>query len=125
METATWVIAGSSVLNLAVLAAYAWFTWGIWRETQTSALRTEELARQSRDAFRMQIVTSYLEETRQSLQPAKGSPITRELRAARARALARFLEEAFPDHWPDVEQVIVEVVEHMMEFYGDKQPPEA
>lgn len=28
METATWIIAAASMLNAAVLAIYAYFTWG-------------------------------------------------------------------------------------------------
>ncbi len=60
METATWVIAAAGMLNVIVLAVYAWFTLGMWRETQRSALRTEDLARQSRDALKLQTLVTIL-----------------------------------------------------------------
>lgn len=122
METATWIIAGASALNMLVLCTYAWFTWGIWRETRQTALRTEDLARQSRDAFRMQILAVYQEETRQFLQPAKGSAFTRELRSARTDALTQLIRDAFPDQWPDIEQIMVSIGERIVEFHeGQKQ----
>jgi hypothetical protein len=62
METATWVIAVTSMMNVVVLGVYACFTHGIWRETQKTALRTEDLARKSWETLKVQIVLSLVHE---------------------------------------------------------------
>lgn len=60
METATWVIAFSSLVNVMVLAVYAYFTWGIWKETQQGAQQTQSLVRQSRDAVKAPVMNFVL-----------------------------------------------------------------
>ncbi len=61
MENATWVIAAASLVNLLVLVAYAFFTWGIWRETQRSGERTEVLVREAIEGFKFRVLATYLD----------------------------------------------------------------
>jgi hypothetical protein len=98
----TWLMAGAGVINLIVLGAYAWFTWGIWSETQRSARRTEELAKQARDTFKLQVLGSYLQSRATAIafgQPPGSSE-------ARAQAELDLLEglfrETFPDRWKEI-----------------------
>lgn len=67
----SWIIAGASVVNVAVPIMYAVSTRGIRRETQRQAQETRrqaeltaELARQAASAFRLQVLTAYQEEIR-------------------------------------------------------------
>jgi hypothetical protein len=109
METATWVIAAASVVNLVVLGVYAWFTHGIWRETQQTALRTEDLARRSADAFRLQFLATYLQEIRAVSLAFDASPDAVQYAELGAEVAARLLRDAFPDLWrtipPDLHEL--------------------
>jgi len=42
MNTATWIVAVTSIGNLIVLGVYAYFTWGLWHEATRTALRTSQ-----------------------------------------------------------------------------------
>ena len=108
---ATWVIAGASVLNVIVLGAYAWFTWGIWRETQRNAIRTDQLARQSRDAFRLQLVATYFEQGRNLPELSPDAALRYDVAKSRLVVLKRLFRAAFPDHWSDVESSLLEVAQ--------------
>jgi hypothetical protein len=45
------IIAGATVVNVAVTAVYAFFTWRLWQETGKQAKLTEQQAAQTRDMF--------------------------------------------------------------------------
>ena len=106
MNTATWVIAGTSIGNLIVLGLYAYFTWGLWREAVRTALRTEELVRQARDALRLQVVATYLEEKR----PLPGAVRTMDGYPEEFRqhleAVKTLLRKAFSDQWGEIERIL-------------------
>ena len=99
METATWIIAAASILNIIVLAVYAYFTWGIWQETQRNAELAKQLTVQGRDGFKLQIVASYL----QSREAALGFSVQQGSSEAHTQAelaiIAGVLKETFPDNW--------------------------
>jgi hypothetical protein len=125
METATWVIAAASVVNLTVLAAYAWYTRGILEATRQGTLRTEELVRQSRDALKLQILVAILEGEHPLLEaagiPRKWTALWRR-KGDEVRAL---LEAAFPALWQEIVknlQDAVETVQLEAEAEGDPHP---
>lgn len=113
METATWVIAGASVVNVLVLAVYAGFTWGIWRETRRTAERTELLARQARDAFRLNILVAYQEEIR-SARELPQKPVVG------IRLMERAFHKAFPEEWPEILRILDAAVEEWDKQTGGK-----
>lgn len=104
METANWIVAGASVLNLLVLATYAWFTWGIWNETRQSARRTEELVEESRAEFKLHVLETYLQGRSAAL--ALGDPQGHfEARTRYELVLLKgLLQMTFPDKWEEIRQ---------------------
>ena len=125
MEVLDWLSRNAGAVNVLVLVAYAIFTLGIWIETHRNALRTKELARQARDAFRMQLVTIYLEETSHSSHPAEDDVYTREARYERIAALREIIQEAFPNEWPDIEQIMCSIGERIVKLYEKEKQPES
>jgi len=105
MEIATGVMAVASVVNVIVLIGYAWFTWGIWRETQQSGRRTEELARQSRDTFRLQLLVAFQEQIRWAQQVKITGPHMYEGARAGIGLMKEALAAAFPEEWRQLEGV--------------------
>ncbi len=108
MDIATWIIAAASILNVAVLVVYAYFTWGIWKETRDGGRRTEELLKQSRDALRVQLLTlvreSEAEFNRLAIELHQNPQA---LRAAKAALRQRFAR-GFPGLWPEIEPMLVQ-----------------
>lgn len=102
METATWIIAGASLLNAFVLAVYAWFTWGIWRETERNARQTQELVSQSRADFKLHVLATYSQGRCAAM--ALGTPETRTDARIEAELwlLEGLLEKAFPTEWKEI-----------------------
>ena len=123
MESATWVIAAASVLNVIVLGAYASFTWGIWSENQRSTRRTEDLAQQSRDALKLQIVMTILEGEHPVLEAA-GVP--REFSAlwrSKGDEVRALLEAAFPTLWQEIMKNLRDAVETIqLEAQAESDP---
>jgi hypothetical protein len=113
----TWLMAGASVLNVIVLGVYAWFTWGIWGETQRSARRTEELVQQSREDFRLRLITAFLEETGRTVVPTGSDPAFIKLCQLRAQEVRLLLKGSFPAGWVKIEQDVERIEEHMEQRY--------
>jgi hypothetical protein len=105
METATWVIAAASALNVIVLGLYAWFTLGIWRETQRSGLRTEELARQARDTLKLQVLALFLEGTRQIASNLPSGDARPEVAKLAMRHYTDLLRRAFPEQLTEIDRI--------------------
>ncbi len=108
MEHATWVIAATSALNLTVLAFYAYFSWGIWKETQRSALRTEELARHSRKTFLLQALVALQEEIRSAMEIANRPGLGSGRAWRGVGLLQRALRATFPEEWPELKGLLHE-----------------
>ena len=106
METATWVIAGASLMNVVVLIFYASFTWGIWKETRESGRRTEELAQQARDALRVQVVAAYLEAKRPLPGANRNMDGYPEEFRQHLESVKTLLQKAFPDQWAEIEMIL-------------------
>ncbi len=104
METATWIIAVASIVNVLVLAAYAWYTLGILKASRRSQQATENLARLSNEALKYQIVTTYLEEKRAVPIPVGSRTAQFEAGVLRAEATMDLLKKIFPDAWAAIEQ---------------------
>ena len=106
VETATWVMAGASVLNVLVLIVYACFTWGIWKETREGGRRTEDFVRQAREALRLQVVATYMEEKRPlpgAVRTADGYPQEFKQHLEGVKTL---LQKAFPEQWGEIERTL-------------------
>jgi len=100
-----WIMAGASLLNLVVLAVYAYFTWGIWGETQRNAHLAEDQARLSRDIFKLQLLDTY-SQVRASMaayerEEEDGPAVV----YARFRMLEVLLERAFPEDWTQLTEL--------------------
>ncbi len=104
METATWIIAVASIVNVLVLAAYAWYTRGILKATRQSQQATENLARLSSEALKYQIVATYLEEQRAVPIPVRSPTILYREGLSRFEVARDLLKKIFPDLWADIEQ---------------------
>ena len=100
MGTESWIFA---VINAAILAVYAWFTYGIWRETSRTATRTEEMARQARDAFILQMLAILTQQVQSELERENTAAIDPDLRWFCARSLWNVYREFFPDQWQRME----------------------
>lgn len=99
VNAATWSNIVIGALNVVVLAVYAWFTWGIWDETRNSALRSEELVRQAREALKIHLLGTYCQ-VRTSAAPYEvDQGEDRSVIHARFRMLEVQLEKAFPELW--------------------------
>lgn len=110
LEILAWLKANDSAVNVLVLMAYAIFTLGIWRETRRSTLRTEELARQARDTFKLQILLMLLEE-RDWLLKAAGSPArVLEMMQVKVHAIRDMFEVAFSDRWSEIGPILDHVL---------------
>lgn len=100
----TLIMAGASVVNVLVLAVYAWYTRGILGATRQSALQAEGLARQARDAFKLQLLLGHYEMIRQirsiMVPYSKGDKATER---SWVDALKVF-RAAFPDEFPSLLQ---------------------
>lgn len=106
MQTATWVIAVASLMNVLVLILYACFTWGIWKETREGGRRTEELARQAGQALRLQVVATYLEANGPlpgAVRDMDGYP--QEFRQY-LEGVKTLLQTAFPEQWAEIERTL-------------------
>jgi hypothetical protein len=98
---ATWVIAIASLVNVVVLAVYAYFTWGIWQETRQGAQQTLNLVRQSRDALKAQLMTVVLQgeeaiKARVSGTPAAMNPW------GEIRGIRQQFSRCYPDLWREI-----------------------
>lgn len=123
MESATWVIAAASVLNVIVLGAYAWFTWGIWSENQRSTRRTEDLAQQSRDALKLQIVMTILEGEHPVLEAAGVPREFSGLWRRKGDEVRALLEAAFPTLWQEIMKNLRDAVETIqLEAQAENDP---
>jgi len=118
MEAATWVIAIAGVVNVFVLGAYAWYTRGILDATRQSTLRTEELARQAGDGLRLQILATFLEETRQKLALTGADPALIQLHRSRMAEVRNLLHASFPEQWAEIQRDVDNVIEWM--FHQDE-----
>ena len=126
MQTATWVIAGASVLNVIVLGAYAWFTWGIWRETQRSARRTEELARLSRDTLKLQVLAHQVESTEKLASQLASGDLPPKVCDLTMKHYGSLLQRAFPEQFTEIQRINQELLDEMLKAHGlkDQPPPE-
>lgn len=86
---------------------------GIRCETQRSALRTQELARQATDAFRLNLFVVYQEQIRwaKELLVKREGNLNDALR--RIQLMVKVLEKAFPQEWPQIAQDLEEVTEDL------------
>lgn len=101
----TWLMAGASVVNLIVLAAYAYFTWGIWSETRRSARRTEELAKATYNAVLLQFVAILVQE-RNLLQERHGTTPARTRFPWRTfDDLWELFRKLLPEEWARIERI--------------------
>ncbi len=105
METATWVIAGASIVNIIVLVMYAFFTWGIWRETRQGGRRTEELARQARDALWVQIGAILFQVREEALSRGRREPGDKVSPGREERAVKRLMRAVFGREEPQIESI--------------------
>ncbi len=106
METATWVISGASLMNVLVLILYAYFTWGIWKETREGGRRTEELARQAGEALRLQVVSTYLEAGRPMPGAARNMDGYPQEFRQHLEGVKTLLQKAFPEQWAEIERTL-------------------
>lgn len=107
MDILNWLNQNASVVNVLVLVAYAIFTLGIWIETRRSARLTEELARQSRDAFRLQVVLACLKEAlpEKELPTKEGQPVLPPF--SELVLLEETLGAAFPEQWKEIQAALI------------------
>ncbi len=120
VEAATWVTVIAQAVNALVLAAYAYFTWGIWGETRRSAERTEALARQARDAFRLQVLIAYKEEARwaKEREPMPGQALGGAWDGV--VLMEEALRTAFPEQWAEIQEILQQAAEQAQMRRGDQ-----
>lgn len=104
------IIAGASIVNVIVLIVYAVSTSGIRRATQRQAEETRrqaeltaELARQTKAAFRLQVLATYQDEIR------AGRATSRSM--AGVALLEKAFGLAFPDEWQDLRKILDEATD--------------
>ena len=114
--SATVVIAGATVV-------YVMVTRNLWKATLDTAYRTEELARQSRDALKLQVLVTILEGDHPVLEAAGVPPEWTALRRPKANELRALFEAAFPALWNEIEKNLKDAIETVqLEVAAESDP---
>ena len=115
------------VIFTAVIAvatvAYVLVTRNLWKATLDTASRTEELARQSRDALKLQVLVTILEGDHPVLEAAGVPPEWTALRRPKANELRALFEAAFPALWNEIEKNLKDAIETVqLEVAAESDP---
>ncbi len=100
MGATVWVVL---LINGLTLAGYAGVAYCLWHQAQRTAARTEELARQTRDAAILQMVAILAHQADAERARGEDTGLEPEVRGLTAKQLWRAYRRLFPDHWEGLE----------------------
>ena len=103
MLLATIVTASATFVIAAATVWYVIVTRRLWLATLATARRTEELARQSRDAFLLQLIAALVQERNMHLERYGMKPADPSFGWPMMGNLWDLIRELFPNEWQVIE----------------------
>ncbi len=109
MEIWDWLNRNAGAATAVATCVYTIFTLALWNVTRLGAKHTTALVKQSRDAFRLNLLVAYQEQIRWASDRYLTVEGTRRDALKRIQLFEDTLRQGFPGEWPQLGEVLEKI----------------